>query len=95
MTSQPKTQTIDAEDFQAEADKLFTLKTKITHDLVLREILDNLQEIVFRDVAKLKPDEEISQKIQIVLTVLGVTQLSSYLIKIKNESAKNQRRRLY
>jgi hypothetical protein len=65
MTPQPKTQTIDADVIQAEADKLFTLQTKITHDSVLREILDNLQPIVFRDVARLKPDEEITQKIQI------------------------------
>ncbi len=57
---QTGTKTINAEDFQAEADNLFTLKTKITHDLVLREILDSLQPIIFRNVAGLKPDEEIS-----------------------------------
>lgn len=79
MTSQPKTKTINAEDFQAEADNLFTLKTKITHDLVLREILDSLQPIVFRDVAGLKPDEEISQKIQIVLTVREVLKIANKL----------------
>jgi putative DNA primase/helicase len=79
MTSQPKTKVIDADAIQAEADNLFTLKTRITHDLVLREILDNLQEIVFRDVAKLKPDEEISQKIQIVLTVREVLKVANGL----------------
>lgn len=76
MTFQATANKINAEDFQAEAESLFTLKIKITHDLVLREILDNLQPIVFRDVAGLKPDEEITQKIQIVLTVREVLKVA-------------------
>ncbi len=79
MSFQPATKTINAEDFQAEAENFFTLKTKITHDVVLREILDNLQPIVFRDVAELKPDEEITQKIQIVLTIREVLKVANKL----------------
>ncbi len=47
MAFQPATVGIDADAFQAEADDLFTVKTKITHDLVLREILDCLQPMAF------------------------------------------------
>jgi hypothetical protein len=50
MTLQTQTVKIDADAFQAEAEDLFTLQTKITHDLVLREIIDSLQPINFRDV---------------------------------------------
>ena len=79
MTLQPATGKIDADAIQAEVENLFTVKTRITHDLVLREILDSLQPIVFRDVAELKPDEEISQKIQIVLTVREVLKVANKL----------------
>jgi len=79
MTPKPATIKIDAAAVKAEAERFFTVKTKITHDLVLREILDNLQRIVFRDVAGLKPDEEISQKIQIVLTVREVLKVANGL----------------
>ncbi len=70
---------IDADAFQAEADDLFTVKTKITHDLVLREILDSLQPIDFREVAKLKPSEEVTQKIQIVLTIRKILKVATEL----------------
>ncbi len=48
MTLQTQTVKIDADAFLAEADNFFTVKTKITHDLVLCEILDKLQPIKFR-----------------------------------------------
>jgi len=79
MTLQTGTKTINAEDFQAEADSFFTMKTKITHDVVLREIIDSLQAVNFRELAKLNPDEEITQKHQIVLTVREVLKTANKL----------------
>lgn len=79
MTSQPKTKVIDADAFQAEAENFFTIQTKITHDIVLREILDSLQKIVFREVAELEPDQEITQKIQIVITIREVLKAANTL----------------
>jgi len=79
MTFQPVTKTIDTDAFQAEAENFFTVKTKITHDLVLCEILENLKEINFREAAELKPDEEITQKIQIVLTVREILKVANKL----------------
>jgi putative DNA primase/helicase len=75
MTSQPAKKTIKTEDFQAEAKKFFSRKTKITHDLVLREILDNLQPIDFHSIAGIDADKPVPQKVKVVLTVrqtLGV-----------------------
>ncbi len=72
MTFQTQTVKIDADAFLAEAKDLFTLKTKITHDLVLREILDSLQPIDFRSVAGLDGDEKLCQKTQVVITVREV-----------------------
>ncbi len=79
MTLQPATVKIDADAFQAEAENFFTVKTKITHDLVLCEILENLKEIKFREAAELKPDEEITQKIQIVLTIREILKVANKL----------------
>lgn len=68
-----------AEAIQAEAENLFTIQTKITHDIVLREILESLQKIVFRETAKLEPDQEITQKIQIVITIRQVLESATAL----------------
>jgi putative DNA primase/helicase len=72
MTSNTAIAKIDAGAFQAEAHNLFTLQTKITHDLVLLEILDSLQRIDFYDQAELRPKEKLSQKHLIVLTIREV-----------------------
>lgn len=70
---------IDVDAFQAEADDLFTVKTKITHDLVLREILDSLQPIDFRAVAGLDGDEKLLQKTQIVLSIREILKVANSL----------------
>jgi putative DNA primase/helicase len=72
MTSNTAIAKIDAGTFQADAHNLFTLQTKITHDLVLLEILDSLQRIDFYDQAELGPKEKLSQKHQVVLTIREV-----------------------
>ncbi len=79
MTLQPATMKIDADAIRAEADNFFTLQTKITHDAVLREILDSLQPIDFRSVAGLDGDEKLCQKTQIVLTVGEVLKVAHNL----------------
>ncbi len=79
MAFQPATVGIDADAFQAEADDLFTVKTKITHYSVLREILDCLKPIDFRSVAGLDRDEKLYQKTQIVLTVREVLKVAHNL----------------
>jgi putative DNA primase/helicase len=79
MTFQPTINKIDVDAICAEAENTFTLQTKITHDLVLREIIDSLQPISFREVAGLQPDEEITQKIQIVVTVRQILKAANTL----------------
>ncbi len=80
MTLQPATVKIDADAIRAEAKDLLTLKTKITHDLVLREILDSFkQPIDFRAEADIDAGEKISQKIQIVVTIRKVLEIANDL----------------
>ncbi|MCA1622729.1 MAG: phage/plasmid primase, P4 family [Acidobacteria bacterium] len=79
MTLQTATKTITADDFQDEAENFFTIKTKITHDLVLREILDTLQQIDFDAEAKLGPTEKLSQKHLVVLTIREVLRSANLL----------------
>jgi putative DNA primase/helicase len=79
MTFQAATNKIDADAIRAEADNFFTLQTKITHDLVLREILDSLQPIDFRSVAGLDGDEKLCQKTQVVITVREVLKVAHNL----------------
>ncbi len=70
---------INFDDIKAEADKILTVKTRITHDLVLREIIDNLIPIKFRDLAGLKPDEKIKSKHLVVLTIREVLKTAESL----------------
>ena len=62
---------IDAGAIRADADAILNDKPsgRRDHAKVIQEILDNLEEVDFRDRADLKPDDRIPQKIQIVLTV--------------------------
>ena len=80
MSFQSATPKIDAEAFQAEAEKLFTPETKITHDTVLREILDNCpKDFDFRATAGLGIDDKLSQKTQVVLTIREVLKVANKL----------------
>lgn len=63
---------IDAEVIRAEANDLLSPNLKITHDSVLREILDSLEPLDFRAEAGLDSGDNLSQKHQVVLTVSAV-----------------------
>ncbi len=65
--------------FNAEIGALTNPGPHREHVNVLQEILDNIEEIDFRSIAELNPDEKVSQKIQIVLTVQAVLQVAREL----------------
>ncbi len=79
-TLQVSSTKIDAAAFQAEAENLFSSKVRITHDAVLREILDNCpQDFDFRAVAGLGVDDKLSKKTQVVLTIREVLKVANKL----------------
>lgn len=70
---------IGAEDFRAEAEIFLQSKEKIEHSEVLREILDNLQEIDFRQIADLSENERVTQKHLRVITIQEILRVSGEL----------------
>lgn len=79
MSFANQSQTIGADAIRAEAETFFKSNGKLEHAKVLQEILDNLQEVDFRAIAKVEDKETISQKIQIVLTVQEVLRVAREL----------------
>ena len=54
---QAKKQIIDEDAIRAEAETFFNPIGKIEHAEVLREVIENLTTVDFRELAKLKEDE--------------------------------------
>lgn len=67
------------EEILAEADEFLSATRNITHDKVLREILNELKPIDFRKHASLKEKDKISQKHHVVLVIAEILRVAKKL----------------
>lgn len=67
------------ESISNEAESIFNVAAKIEHADVLQEILDNLDEVDFAEMAKLKQDERITQKHLVVYSIREVLRVAQHL----------------
>src|SRR5687768_11405569 len=86
-TAQPKPE-IDLDAISNEAHTIFQPKTRIEHDDVMREILDSLEIIDFREKAGLKESDKLTQKHLVVMCIdelLRVVKAHNFDLTRKND----------